>query len=141
MSHPLRVLIVEDSADDALLLLRELRRGGYDPASERVETPEDFSAALAGGSWDLVIADYALPAVLVFRCINRTTRFFKDRELQVAARDIERRNFDKAIDPSACADEIVEYGNVGLKLLTDQLLERLQMRALNVILFDDAVGY
>jgi len=73
MSHPLRVLIVEDSADDALLLLRELRRGGYDPASERVETPEDFSAALAGGSWDLVIADYALPrfsapaALAIFR--------------------------------------------------------------------------
>ena len=36
----LRVLIVEDSEDDALLLLRELERGGYEPIHERVDTPE-----------------------------------------------------------------------------------------------------
>ena len=36
---PLRVLVVEDSEDDALLLLRELRRGGYEPVHRRVDTP------------------------------------------------------------------------------------------------------
>ena len=36
MNQPLRVLIVEDSADDALLVLRELRRGGYNVTWERV---------------------------------------------------------------------------------------------------------
>jgi len=39
MSTPLRVLIVEDSEDDALLLIRELRSGGYEPKLERVDTP------------------------------------------------------------------------------------------------------
>jgi len=44
MTIPLRVLIVEDSEDDTILLLRELRRGGYDPTFKRVDTPEAMSA-------------------------------------------------------------------------------------------------
>lgn len=58
---PLRVLIVEDSEDDALLLVRELGRGGYAPVYERVETPEAMRAALEDGAWDLIISDYRLP--------------------------------------------------------------------------------
>ena len=46
MGMLLRVLLVEDSEDDALLLVRMLRRGGYDPAWERVETPATMEAAL-----------------------------------------------------------------------------------------------
>jgi DNA-binding response OmpR family regulator/anti-sigma regulatory factor (Ser/Thr protein kinase) len=61
MSIPLRVLIVEDSEDDAALLLRELRRGGYNPTFARVDTPTAMSAALAQQAWDIVIADYAMP--------------------------------------------------------------------------------
>jgi len=61
MSTQLRVLIVEDSEDDALLLLRELRRGGYDPTSERVDTPEAMDAALDLQIWDIVLSDYAMP--------------------------------------------------------------------------------
>jgi len=38
----LRVLLVEDSENDAMLLLRELRRGGYKPLPQRVYTPEDM---------------------------------------------------------------------------------------------------
>jgi hypothetical protein len=38
MSKPLRVLMVEDSEDDALLLIRELKKGGHEPEYERVET-------------------------------------------------------------------------------------------------------
>ncbi len=62
MGVPLRVLIVEDYEDDALLLLRELRRGGYDPVHERVDTAEAMEAALDAGEWDLVIADHSMPA-------------------------------------------------------------------------------
>src|ERR687895_1309796 len=62
MSMPLRVLLVEDSEDDALLLVRMLRRGGYDPAWERVDTPAAMEAALDGGSWDLIISDHSMPA-------------------------------------------------------------------------------
>jgi PAS domain S-box-containing protein len=62
MSIPLRVLIVEDSEHDSLLLLHELRRGGYDPVHERVETADAMKAALDKQAWDLVVSDYSLPA-------------------------------------------------------------------------------
>jgi signal transduction histidine kinase len=61
VGEPLRVLIVEDSEDDAVLLARELRREGYEPVMERVETAEAMADALASGPWDLVLADYNLP--------------------------------------------------------------------------------
>jgi diguanylate cyclase (GGDEF)-like protein len=61
MSKPLRILLVEDSEDDALLLLRELKRGGLNPDCRRVDTPEDFDAAIGEGGWQLVITDHNLP--------------------------------------------------------------------------------
>ena len=61
MATPLRVLLVEDNADDAALLLGELRRAGYDPACERVATESAMRAALARGTWDVVVSDAALP--------------------------------------------------------------------------------
>ena len=57
----LRVLLVEDSDDDAQLLTGELRHGGYDPDLLRVDTAEAMSAALTRQSWDVVISDYSLP--------------------------------------------------------------------------------
>src|SRR2546422_5845835 len=61
MSEPLRILLVEDSEDDAALLLRELHRGGYEPTVERVDAAPDMEAALQQGPWDLVVSDYSLP--------------------------------------------------------------------------------
>ncbi len=58
----LRVLIVEDSEDDMFLTLRALRRGGYNPDYVRVDTPLAMQTALEQESWDVVIADYTLPA-------------------------------------------------------------------------------
>jgi two-component system cell cycle sensor histidine kinase/response regulator CckA len=57
----LRLLIAEDSANDAILLLAELEREGYAPQHHRVETKRDFLKALQDHSWDAVIADYSLP--------------------------------------------------------------------------------
>jgi signal transduction histidine kinase/FixJ family two-component response regulator len=61
MSHLLRLLLIEDSEDDELLLLRVLRRAGYEVQSERVETATAMSTALAQSTWDIVISDYSLP--------------------------------------------------------------------------------
>jgi len=66
MSVPLRVLLVEDSADDAELVLRALRRGGYQPEHRRVDTPEDMARALDEYDWDIVLADYAMPRFSAF---------------------------------------------------------------------------
>jgi DNA-binding NtrC family response regulator len=65
MSKPLRVLIIEDSEDDTLLLLRQLKQGGYEPVHERSETPESMKAALEKGRWDIIISDYILPGSAV----------------------------------------------------------------------------
>jgi len=61
MGKLLRVLLVEDSEDDAALLLRELRRGDYEVEFERVETAGAMQAALAQKTWDLILSDYSLP--------------------------------------------------------------------------------
>ena len=61
MSTPLRVLIAEDSENDTGLVVRELRRGGYDVTYERVDTAPAMLAALDRQQWDLVISDHAMP--------------------------------------------------------------------------------
>jgi PAS domain S-box-containing protein len=61
MGVPLKVLVVEDSENDTLLLARELRRGGYDPAYRRVETAEEMEAALEEEAWELVTSDHSMP--------------------------------------------------------------------------------
>ena len=61
MPTPLRLLIVEDSEDDAQLLARELRRADYEVTFERVDTPALVAAALAAQPWDLIISDYTMP--------------------------------------------------------------------------------
>ncbi len=58
---PLRVLLVEDSQDDADLILFELNEGGFDAVCARVDTEASMCAAMADGSWDVVISDYNLP--------------------------------------------------------------------------------
>jgi two-component system, cell cycle sensor histidine kinase and response regulator CckA len=58
----LSLLIVEDLAEDAELIVEELTRGGYDISFERVQTAAVFKEALARREWDLVISDYDLPA-------------------------------------------------------------------------------
>ena len=60
MKPSLRALLVEDSEDDAALLLRELRRA-FDVAHVRVETPETMVDALESDRWDVVLSDYSMP--------------------------------------------------------------------------------
>ncbi|MEO5937315.1 MAG: response regulator, partial [Terriglobales bacterium] len=61
MAKTLRLLLVEDNADDALLIARELRRSGLDPSLERVETAAQMLAALESGEWDAILCDHQLP--------------------------------------------------------------------------------
>jgi diguanylate cyclase (GGDEF)-like protein/PAS domain S-box-containing protein len=61
MKKTLCVLLVEDSDDDALLLVQELRRGGYVPTYERVDTAIAMREALARKEWDVIFTDQAMP--------------------------------------------------------------------------------
>jgi DNA-binding Lrp family transcriptional regulator/CheY-like chemotaxis protein len=60
MSSPIRLLVVEDSEDDTLLLLHHLQRGGLQCVHERVDTAKSLSDTLLNKDWDIVIADYFL---------------------------------------------------------------------------------
>ena len=62
MLEPLRILLVEDSEDDALLVKLDLQRQAIPlQAFERVETKDAFETALVSANWDLVLSDYHLP--------------------------------------------------------------------------------
>jgi diguanylate cyclase (GGDEF)-like protein/PAS domain S-box-containing protein len=61
VSKAVKVLVVEDSEDAAALAMRVLRRGGFEPQHERVESAAAMRAALERQSWDAVISDFKLP--------------------------------------------------------------------------------
>jgi PAS domain S-box-containing protein len=61
MSDCLRVLVVEDSEDDALLTVNELELAGFEVQFKRVETADAMRSALSSEGWDLVLADYRMP--------------------------------------------------------------------------------
>jgi diguanylate cyclase (GGDEF)-like protein len=63
VAQNLRLLLIEDSPDDAELVVRALAHGGYEVISERVDTPSALAAALDRQPWDLAIADYAMPGL------------------------------------------------------------------------------
>lgn len=78
MSTPLIVLILEDSAEDAELMVHELRQAGFAPQWTRVETEADYVAHL-DGELDLILADYSLPSFDAARALE----YVKRRELDV----------------------------------------------------------
>ncbi|MDF1613550.1 hybrid sensor histidine kinase/response regulator [Desulfurivibrio dismutans] len=61
MEQILRVLLIEDADDDAALILRALKKGGYSPEHERVESAAELQQALTRGPWELALSDYAMP--------------------------------------------------------------------------------
>ena len=77
MGKPLRLLIIEDSEDDAEIVLRALRQDDYDPAWERVDTAEGMQSALARQDWDIIISDHSMPifsAPAALALLRRTGR-------------------------------------------------------------------
>jgi len=61
IERTLKALIVEDSENDTLLLLRELHKSGYDTHHTRLETGEAMRNALKAEKWDVIISDYSMP--------------------------------------------------------------------------------
>src|SRR6267143_5607862 len=78
MTQPLRVLIVEDNATDAELVLRELRRAGFDPDWQRVDTEADYLAGL-DPALDIILSDYSMPQFSGLRALE----LLKERKLEI----------------------------------------------------------
>ncbi len=62
MNHSLRVLLVEDNADDVELLVLELEMGGYQVTHQQVDTAIALRRALQNQQWDLILVDYSMPS-------------------------------------------------------------------------------
>jgi len=62
MSGQIKVLMVEDSKQDAELVQYELKKGGLDFVAKRVQTKEGFNDAIFGFEPDIILSDYQLPA-------------------------------------------------------------------------------
>jgi PAS domain S-box-containing protein len=69
MIQPLKVLLVEDNPNDSELVLRELRRAGFDPEWSRVETQATFLEKLKPGL-DIIISDFAMPEFNGLRALS-----------------------------------------------------------------------
>lgn len=61
MKIPIHILLIEDSENDAVLLLRQLKRSNYEVTFNRVDTSAAMLAALNTQTWDLIICDYVMP--------------------------------------------------------------------------------
>jgi methyl-accepting chemotaxis protein len=61
MTENTNVLIIEDSPDDATLVVYELKKGGLAVTHERVDTADGMKDALARKAWDIILCDYNIP--------------------------------------------------------------------------------
>ncbi len=74
----LRVLIIEDSDDDATIILLHLEREGYDVEHLRIESAESMRKALSQDSWNVIICDHALPSFDSFAALKIARDFDED---------------------------------------------------------------
>lgn len=79
MKKSLRVLIVEDSEDDTLLIVRELTKGGYEPLFKRVDSPDAMIAAIEEVNPETIIADYTMPYFSGTAALD----IYKNRQLDI----------------------------------------------------------
>lgn len=74
----LRMLIVEDSEDDAILLLRALKNGGIEPFYQVVDTEEGLKNALQNERWNIVITDHNMQGFTSFEVLELTQQYAAD---------------------------------------------------------------
>lgn len=85
----LRVLMVEDSELDAVLLEHALARGGFHTVCRRVDTPEAMAAALERQEWDVILADHAMPQFSAPEALEMTQRHGLDVPFIIVSGHIE----------------------------------------------------
>ena len=79
MSVPVRALVVDDSASNADLLVDELRRGGFDPALERITSRDELERALSSHSWDVVLSELSAKRLGAFEALS----LLKERDIDI----------------------------------------------------------
>jgi two-component system cell cycle sensor histidine kinase/response regulator CckA len=130
VNKPVKVLMVEDSEDDAKLALRALRHGGFNPTHRRVQTGTDLKAALAEERWDAVISDFQMPgfsgtdALGIFRSTGLDVPFI------LVSGTIGEETAVDAMKAGA-SDYVMKSGLVRLAPALERELKETQMRAVH----------
>jgi CheY-like chemotaxis protein len=70
MARPIRILQIEDSERDSALLILYLKRGGFEPTLQRVDTETDMRTQLTSGKWDVIVCDFNLPAFNAYKALQ-----------------------------------------------------------------------
>lgn len=76
MNSKIKILFIEDSEDDALLIVHQIKKAGYDLIFDRVDSADALKTALKNNSWDLILSDYKMPhfdgleAIRIFKETN-----------------------------------------------------------------------
>src|SRR5690348_10514930 len=91
----MRVLIVDDSADDAALVLRQLKKEGYDAEWERVDDTASMGRALEEKTWDIVVSDWNMPTFSALGALRLLQEVGKDIPLIIVSGTIGE---ERAID-------------------------------------------
>jgi len=128
MLIPLRVLMVEDSENDALLLIRTLKKNGYEPAAERVQTAQDMTSALLSHPWDIILCDFHLPGFSGIDAIELLKKMNIDIPLIVVSGAIGEETALDCIHRGA-SDYIMKGNLARLGLAVRRELEKKEMRA------------
>lgn len=63
MAKTLNVSLIEDSEDDAMLIVHERQHGGYEVDFERCDNAAAIKDALARREWNLILSDHAMPRI------------------------------------------------------------------------------
>lgn len=78
MAERLEALLIEDSEDDATLIVHELEHGGYDVLFERIDTSDEIEKALGKKEWDIILCDHAMPHICAPEALQIAKRLCPD---------------------------------------------------------------
>ena len=121
-------MIVEDSEDDALLPVKQLRLGGFVPEYTRVETAETMRQCLKQGTWDIVFSDFTIIAKLPVNEIKIDRSFVNG----MLAND----------NDATIVRSVVELGhNLGLKVVAEGVETKEMLDWLSTFGCDQAQGF
>ncbi len=126
MATPLRILILEDNADDALLIVHALHEAGYEPDWQRVEDEAGFMAALSPGL-DLILADYSLPQFDALRALTMLQTRGLDVPFVVVTGTLEEAAVEamkRGADDYLLKDRLARLGAAVQRALHDRDLRR-----------------
>jgi CheY-like chemotaxis protein len=70
-----QLLVIDDSENDAILLVVELKRAGYDVKFEWVSTAEEVRRAFQAPTWDLILCDYSMPGFTAWTVLEMYQQF------------------------------------------------------------------